>query len=128
MTDKYIIIGSMLEQIRQQRKNMDIALSFFKILSDKKRFEIVKYFSKNRWYANELAKKLKITPATMSYHINKLFTLGLINADTDNENQKKIFYSVNKEKLKEIFIDAYKLLTGEEIEATSGKEKNKITG
>ena len=108
---RYIIFGSRIEKLMREMEHSDAAIRLFKALSDTKRFETLKLINQSKSYANEMAKKLDITPATMSYHIDRLVSLGILNADI--EGRKKIHYTVNKEKLRNIFTNAYEILTGE---------------
>ncbi len=65
-----------------------------KFLSEPKRYQIVKLLSKRTYYSNELAREVKLTAATMNYHINKLYELGLINIEAGGQN--KLFIELNK--------------------------------
>lgn len=67
----------------------------FRTLSDPKRLEILRLISVKTWYSNELAKHFGITSATMSYHINKLISAGLLTFELGEHN--KIYYQVNTE-------------------------------
>jgi DNA-binding transcriptional ArsR family regulator len=71
--------------------------SLLKFLSDPKRYQMVQMLSQKQWYANELAKEFKITPATMSYHVNKMFSLGLISFEQGDQN--KMFMQLDKKRL-----------------------------
>ncbi|WP_370570291.1 hypothetical protein [Sphaerochaeta sp. S2] len=44
-----------------------------------------------------MAKTFNITPATMSYHINKLYGLGLIHVEQGEQN--KLYLELDKERL-----------------------------
>lgn len=68
-----------------------------KHLSDKSKFEILMYISKNkRAYGSELAKHLNLTTATISHHMNTMMTEGLVSLEKiDN----RVYYSLNKDAL-----------------------------
>ncbi len=69
----------------------------FSALSDRKRIEILRLLGEREWFSNELAKHFGITPATMSYHLNKLLNSGLLSLRLGD--QKKAYYRLNRENL-----------------------------
>lgn len=73
------------------------AQAVLKHLSDKSKFEILMYISKNkRAYGSELAKHLNLTTATISHHMNTMMTEGLVSLEKiDN----RVYYSLNKDAL-----------------------------
>lgn len=83
------------EQIKKQ------TVDLFKTLADEKRIDILRLLNKRKWYSKELADYFGLSTATMSYHINKLADIGLINMETGEMN--RLYYSLNEEKVKEIF-------------------------
>jgi len=83
----------------------------FKVLGDPKRVEILRLVGKRTWYSNELAKHFKLTSATMSYHLNKLLSAGLLTFEVGEQN--KIYYEVNRNILKDLFDSARTDLLGE---------------
>jgi DNA-binding transcriptional ArsR family regulator len=86
-----------------------VVQSLLKFISDRKRYEMIQVLSKERWYANELAKKFGITPATMSYHVNKMFSLGLISFEPAEQN--KMYIKLDKERLEYLLNLVIKELT-----------------
>lgn len=95
-TDK-VTYGVELENLAPKESIADLHVSLFKFLSDPKRYKMIKMLSKKKWYSNELAKEFNITPATMSYHVNKLYTLGLIQFDKGEQN--KLYLELDKDRL-----------------------------
>ncbi len=79
----------LLEEIDRKAKTALL----FSTLSDPKRVEILRLITQKTWYSNELAKHFKLTSATMSYHINKLLSAGLLTFEIGEQN--KIYYQVN---------------------------------
>jgi len=71
-----------------------------KFLSDPKRYQMIQMLSQKKWYANELAKEFNITAATMSYHINKLYGLGIIHFEQGEQN--KLYIELDKNRLQEL--------------------------
>jgi len=68
-----------------------------KYLSVPKRYQIIKLLSKRKYYSNELAKELNLSAATMNYHINKLYDLGLIIIEEGKQNI--LYLELNKKRL-----------------------------
>ncbi|WP_183108823.1 hypothetical protein [Thermohalobacter berrensis] len=50
------------------------------------------------------------TSASMSYHLNKLFDIGVIKYESGDQN--RVFYKINGEKLRELFNIALKDILG----------------
>jgi DNA-binding CsgD family transcriptional regulator len=75
-------------------ENQTIAL--FKALADKSRLQIIKNLSKEPMYVELLAKRLGITPSTVSFHLKKLMDSGLVTAVKD---QYYVIYHMNEELL-----------------------------
>ncbi|GKX30422.1 hypothetical protein SH1V18_29020 [Vallitalea longa] len=92
-----IIYGYGLEQkFDDNMKKMEYK-ELIKLLNDDNRFEIMSLLGKRAWYSKELADKLGITTATMSYHIKKISTLGILDIETGKN--KRLYYRLNKNKL-----------------------------
>jgi DNA-binding transcriptional ArsR family regulator len=85
--------------------------SLYKALADDRRLEILRLIGKRKWYSNELAKHFKLSPATMSYHMDILISTGIVTHEAGEQN--RLFYKMNKEKLRELFEIALKDLLGE---------------
>ncbi len=97
--DKAIVVYHYnLEKMVPESSEQDLIQSLLKFLSDPKRYQMIQMLSKEKWCATELAKKFKITPATMSYHVNKMFALGLISFEQGVKN--KMYIQLDKERLK----------------------------
>ena len=106
-----VIVYGRYNSARKKAKRRN-ALDFFKALSDERRIEIIKLLKKRTWYSNELAGHFSLTPATMSYHINRLTILGILEYKTGEQN--KLYYKINKDILKKCFRDAYSEITGDD--------------
>ncbi len=68
-----------------------------KNISDETRYNIIKLLTENDYYGQELSSILKITTATVSYHMNYLLLAGIVSV---TKKEQKIYYSLNKESLK----------------------------
>lgn len=94
---KCVIIGDfILNSKTKDNEKYFILLS--KFLSQEKRYKIIKLLSKRKYYSNELAKELNLSAATMNYHINKLYELGLIIIEEGSQN--RLYIDLNKNRLK----------------------------
>jgi len=91
------VYGYSLEEIQADENESDYYLALLKFLSDPKRYQMIQMLSQKKWYSNELAKTFNITPATMSYHVNKLFSLGLIHFEQGEQN--KLYIELDKDRL-----------------------------
>lgn len=73
---------------------MSEALAVFKALSDDTRLKLVKALSERPMYVEQLAQRLCVTPATVSFHLKKLFAAGLVE---QKREQYYMMYSLRKE-------------------------------
>lgn len=94
--------GQTIEHKFESRKKQDAYKALFKALSDDKRIEILKMTSRRPWYNKELADHFKLTTATLSYHLNLLLDLGILNFEPSIINNR-YYYTTNKENLKNLF-------------------------
>ncbi|MCX7709325.1 MAG: metalloregulator ArsR/SmtB family transcription factor [Clostridia bacterium] len=83
---------------------------FYKLLSDDKRFELLELLSERPWYVNELAERLGISAPTVSHHLSFFIGLGLV---TPNREEHRLYYSLDKGKMKEFFEKTTRLLLKE---------------
>ncbi|QNO15052.1 winged helix-turn-helix transcriptional regulator [Alkalicella caledoniensis] len=65
---------------------------FLKTIADPTRFKIITYVGKRNWYVNELAKELKLTPATIHYHLETLHSIDMV---TSFKEENKVMYKLN---------------------------------
>ncbi|MNV76847.1 hypothetical protein D3C71_1702300 [compost metagenome] len=69
---------------------------FLKVISDKRRLDLINLLKECDRYASELAQLMKLTPAAINYHTNLLIELNLIRIiRVDN----RIYYQVDPERL-----------------------------
>lgn len=100
---------SMLEKLKS-KEDVDTYKSLFQALSDNTRVEILKLTSKKPYYNKELAEHFNLSTATLSYHLNILLAVEVLNFEPSIINNR-YYYTTNKSKLKEIFDIALKDLT-----------------
>lgn len=75
--------------------------ALFKALSDDRRLEIIKLTSKRPWYNRELADYFNLSTATLSYHLNLLLDLGILNFEPSIVNNR-YYYTTNTKRIKEL--------------------------
>lgn len=112
LEDTFIMIyGFSMEERLNKQKIKEKYKNLFKALSDEKRLDIIKLTSKRPWYNKELADYFNLTSATLSYHLNLLLDLGILNFEPSINN--RYYYTTNKENLKLLFDAAYESLTSD---------------
>lgn len=75
----------------------DKNLNVLKSISDKTRYQILRYLINGECYGQELAEKLGLTMATISYHMDFLWGLDLVSIHRDGH---KVYYTINKNTIK----------------------------
>lgn len=93
------------------------ALKFFKLMSDRTRFEIVLLLSGRPWYNEELANHLGISPATANYHLASMLELDIVKMVRD---QHRMYYSLEEDKLRQLLHHIQCHLLGEHKDKTGG--------
>lgn len=83
-------------------KDVENYKTLFKALSDDRRLEILKLTSQRPYYNKELALHFNLTPATLSYHLNLLLDIGILNFEPSIINNR-YYYTANKDRVKELF-------------------------
>ena len=73
----------------------------FKVLSDRQRRDILVLLKNGRLNAGELAEKLGISPAALSYHLKLLKEAGLI---LEYRQKNYIYYEVNTSVFDELIL------------------------
>ena len=67
-------------------------ISIFKVLSDKQRRDILVLLKEGRLNAGEIAEKLGVTPAALSYHLKLLKDAELV---MEYKNKNFVYYVIN---------------------------------
>lgn len=88
-------------------KEMSDNLHFLKLLSDKSKLEIMMSIKDEPAYGAQLARKMNLTTATISYHMGALIQNGLVSLKKVNN---RLYYSVNQDKIKNILNNLEDLL------------------
>ncbi|EKQ57886.1 MULTISPECIES: metalloregulator ArsR/SmtB family transcription factor [unclassified Clostridium] len=91
----WFILGIYSDLLFNKNLSSERLAAFFKSLSDINRIEILKLLSERPWFGQELAEKLNITPATVSYHMAFLQRIGAV---TFIRSDNRSYYSLNNAK------------------------------
>ena len=75
--------------------------NIFKVLADKQRRDILVMLRKGRMNAGEIAEKLGITPAALSYHLKLLKGADLI---MEYKQKNFIYYEINTTVFEELIL------------------------
>lgn len=89
-----ILMDSRLNLSRENIAAEDI-VNFGKLLCDKSKVDILELTAKKPCYGKEIANELKLSTATISYHVNALIKMGLLKTVVDSN---RVYYSLNSEK------------------------------
>lgn len=76
-------------------------INIFKVLSDEQRREILVMLKDGRMNAGEIAKKLAITPAALSYHLKLLKDADLI---MEYKQKNFVYYEINTSVFEELLL------------------------
>lgn len=100
-------------------KKFYMALAFFKALGDETRLKIVHLLMTGERNVGELAALLDLTEATVSHHLSKLRTAGILTLRSDG-NQR--FYSLNQQTLQRkgqcmMALDTFRFAVEEVVES-----------
>lgn len=88
----WFVMGVYSDLLYQENLCYERYSNFFNTLSDPNRIAILKMLSEKPCYGQELAEKLDITPATVSYHMTFLQRAGVI---TVQKSDNRSYYSMN---------------------------------
>lgn len=75
--------------------------NIFKVLADKQRRDILVMLKDGRLNAGEIAERLSVTPAALSYHLKLLKGAGLI---MEYKSKNFIYYELNTTVLDELIL------------------------
>ena len=76
-------------------------LNIFKVLSDKQRRDILEMLKNGRLSAGEIAEKMGVTPAALSYHLKLLREADLV---VEYKSKNFIYYEINTSVLQELIL------------------------
>ena len=76
-------------------------LNIFKVLADEQRRDILEMLNEGRLSAGEIAEKLGVTPAALSYHLKLLREADLV---VEYKSKNYVFYEINTSVFQEIIL------------------------
>lgn len=102
--DSYVVWGFKMEETFKKMKEIDEnktqgRVQIFKNLGDKTRYETLKLIAQGQSSTTEIAKKLGVSTATISYHINNFLTTKVIKLD---KRDKRYGYTIDYELLSKV--------------------------
>ena len=80
--------------------------SIFKVLSEKQRRDILEMLKDGRLSAGEIAERLNVTPAALSYHLKLLKSADLV---MEYKEKNFVYYAINTSVLDELILWATQL-------------------
>lgn len=92
----WLILGHRNHVLAMKREDKGIMQQFLKVISDKRRLEIIELLKQGNRYGGELAQLLSLTPAAINYHTNLLIDLGLIRITREDN---RIYYVLDRDRL-----------------------------
>jgi DNA-binding transcriptional ArsR family regulator len=99
--DFIMLFGHTIEHRFENKLTREKCKALFKALSDETRLDIIKITSQRPWYNKELADYFNLSTATLSYHLNLLLDLDIINFEPSVNN--RYYYTTDKKHLKKLF-------------------------
>ncbi len=96
----YLVIGIEYEEALRNirgREELQFSLNVLNTLSDSMKFEILNYIKDNDVFGKQIAEKMGLSKATVSYHMNHLMALGIVRLCKKGKN---VYYTLEKETLK----------------------------
>lgn len=109
----YLLVYWGVCTMQRLRKEKDIIdeenmCSALKLLSDRSKFDILRFISNQKAYGAQIANELHLSTPTISYHMQSLLNAKLVSFQKENN---RLYYRLNKDYLKELFYQIYEQLT-----------------
>lgn len=105
-----IILGIHSDKRFGQEVMKNRLISFYKLLSDEKRFQLLELISDSPKYVNELAELLDLAPSTVSHHLSYFIRSDIVLAKRD---EHRLYYSLDHKKVRELFNRSIKIFLKE---------------
>lgn len=102
-----LLLDVFLQKSKSQRSSNDFLLLRIKALSDHSKLAILGLLKQRPFYNQELAEKLNLTTATVSYHMNTLLAADFVKIE---KRDSRIYYSLEKGHLKEFLQELEEIL------------------
>jgi len=103
---RHFLMGIYLNDLIKRKKGNEFndtqLTADLKAIGDATRLKILHLLSGKKLYLQEIADALKLTPATVSHHMNTLLQSELVCITVNIEKAKKVYYGLNPVKLTEL--------------------------
>jgi len=96
----WIRLGLHLDRLLKHKPKRQQVDLFLKLLSDKKRIILIETLAERPHYHQELAKKLNLTPAAISHHMDFFYSLDLVSVE---KKEQRHYYRLDQDKMKTYF-------------------------
>jgi DNA-binding transcriptional ArsR family regulator len=107
----FIYFGAMFEYMvsltSKSKDSKNKVQNILRILSDKSKLEILQLLKQKEHYGIEIAERLNLTTATVSYHMNNLLLYGFICVE---KVENRVYYRLNKDNISEFLKDLEEIL------------------
>ncbi len=90
--------------MKENRKAIEETVSLFKIFSDRTRLRIIALLSEAEYCVQEICETLKMSQSSISHQLKLLRDLNVVKTRRDGKN---IFYSLQDEHIKELYLIGY---------------------
>jgi DNA-binding transcriptional ArsR family regulator len=90
-----------LKKFLNRLENRMSESSIFKVLADEQRREILRMLKDGRLSAGEIAERLSVTPAALSYHLRLLKSADLV---IEYKSKNFVYYEINTTVLQELIL------------------------
>ncbi len=96
-----MVLGVGCVEVFSEAKEKELEAEFYKCLADPTKMNMLLIISKEQLCAKELSDRLKLSKATISYHISKLLLAQVL--QLGEYDGKKAYYVLNKNKIRGYF-------------------------
>ena len=94
--------------MKEEMIDTETLCSALKLLSDRSKFDILRYVSNKKSYGAQIANELKLSTPTISYHMQSLLNAKLVSFQKENN---RLYYQMNREYLEKLLKQVYEQLT-----------------
>ncbi|MDQ0158094.1 ArsR/SmtB family transcription factor [Alkalibacillus salilacus] len=106
-----LTVGMARYQMIRKFHNDKEVLELLKLLTDERRFQMLRLLKKRPHYGYEIAQALGVSNSTVSHHLALLLNQGFVKSDRD---ENKVYYTLNQAELKQVIEALNQLFLGEE--------------
>lgn len=97
-----VLAENVFEELRKSAGSKGDLVLKLKAISDNSKLETISLLKMGPKYSLEIAESLKLTPATVSYHMSTLLENGLVSVE---KKHGKVYYYINKDAMEKFLHD-----------------------